>query len=212
MNHLLRTLLCVASVLATASVLPAQTLQGSASAAPVLRAGDAVRITVWRRPELSGEFTLAEDGAILHPLYRTIRISGIPLPEAEQRVGTFLTQFDASPAFVIEPLVRVVVSGQVRQPNVYNLRVGTTIAQAVVVAGGPGDRGDFRSVQLVRDGRVTQVDLTKPDEVTAQLAVRSGDHIMVPRSRALFREVVTPTLTVVGAVAAVVNVILRAQE
>jgi polysaccharide export outer membrane protein len=177
-----------------------------------LHAGDAVRISVWRRPELSGEFPIGDDGSITHPLYRAIRVTGLPIPAVEERVRVFLTQFDATPAFVVEPLLRVSLAGQVTRPNVYTLPPRTTIAQAVSVAGGPTDKALLDAVQVMRDGRVQVVDLTRPDATVAQMPIRSGDQIVVWPSRSVFREVVTPTMTVIGTVAAVVSVIIRSQR
>jgi protein involved in polysaccharide export with SLBB domain len=44
-----------------------------------LNPGDVVRITVWRKPELSGDFIIAGDGSVSHPLYRDVRVTGMPL-------------------------------------------------------------------------------------------------------------------------------------
>jgi hypothetical protein len=44
------------------------------------------------------------------------------------------------------------------------------------------------------------------------MPIRSGDQIMVVPTRSVFREVVAPSMTVVGAVAAVVSVIMRSQR
>ncbi len=207
----LALLICSAALLLPAP-LHAQLLMGSAEPSVVLHAGDAVRINVWRRAELSGEFAIGEDGSITHPLYRAVRVGGLPIAAVEERLRTFLTQFDATPAFVVEPLLRVTLAGQIGRPNVYTLPPRTTIAQAVAIAGGSTDRALLTNVQLVRDGQVQVVDLTRADAALAQLQIRSGDQIVVLPTRSVFREVVTPSMTVIGAVAAVVSVIMRSQR
>ena len=206
----LALLVCSAALLASTD-LGAQGLSASTESALVLRTGDAVRISVWRRPELSGEFPIGDDGSIIHPLYRAVRVSGVPMATLEERLRTFLTQFDATPAFVVEPLIRVTLAGQIARPNVYTLSPRTTMAQAVAVAGGPTERGMLSAVQLVRDGQMMMVDLTRPDVTITQMPIRSGDQILISPTRSLFREVVAPSMTVVGAVAAVVSVIMRAR-
>lgn len=183
------------------------------SAQPVmLRAGDAVRINVWRRPEFSGEFAIGDDGSITHPLYRAVRVLGIPMAALEERLRSFLTQFDATPAFVVEPLLRVTLAGQIARPNVYTLPPRTTMAQAVAVAGGPTERGLLSAVQLVRDGEMMMLDLTRADATLTQMPIRSGDQILITPTRSVFREVVAPTMTVIGAVAAVVSVVMRSSK
>lgn len=175
-----------------------------------LRPGDAVRITVWRKPEMSGEFAVAGDGSLTHPLYRALRVTGIPLVSAEGRVRTFLQQFETNPEFVIEPLLHVAVGGEVVRPNLYTLRPETSVSDAVALAGGPTDRGRRDRVRLLRDGSEVVLDLTRPQPGLATTPIRSGDQILVDRKRALFREVLGPIITVAGATAAIVNVILRA--
>jgi polysaccharide biosynthesis/export protein len=109
---------------------------------------------------------------------------------------------------VIEPLLRVAVAGEVRQPNLYTLRPETSISQAVAMAGGPTDRGRRDRVVLVRDAREQVISLRAADRSGAGMPVRSGDQIMVERDSAVFRDVIAPMISILGATAAVVSVIL----
>lgn len=185
---------------------------GPAQETTVLRAGDIVRITVWRLPELSGEFTVSASGALAHPLYRAVPVAGIPLAQAEERVLEFLRRFDPEPQIVLEPLLRVAVGGEVDRPDLYTLRPETTILEALAIAGGPTDRGRRDRLVLVRGGRSIVVDLASPEAGAGRAPIRSGDEIVIERRRSIFREYVAPALTVSGATAAIVNVIIRAQR
>ncbi|MBA2244399.1 MAG: SLBB domain-containing protein [Gemmatimonadetes bacterium] len=205
-------LLCWAATLLAPSQIVAQLAGMPAQPALTLHTGDAVRISVWQRPELSGEFPIGDDGSIVHPLYRALQVSGIPLSDVEERVRSFLLQFDATPTFVIEPLLQITLAGQIARPNVYTLPPRTTIAQAIAVAGGPTDRGRLTAVQLVREGRAFSVDLTRPDATLARMPIRSGDQIMIFPTRSVWREVVMPSMSVIGAVAGVISVIMRARR
>ena len=210
MPRRLALLLCTVALLAPTRLV-AQDLFSLAQ--PVtLRAGDAVRINVWRRPEFSGEFSIGDDGSITHPLYRAVRVFGIPMTAVEERLRSFLTQFDATPAFIVEPLLRVTLAGQIARPNVYTLPPRTTMAQAVAVAGGPTERGKLSAVQLVREGQSMMLDLTRPDATLTQMPIRSGDQILITPTRSVFREVIAPSMSVVGAVAAIVSVIIRSSR
>ena len=203
---------CVASLallMSAAIASPALAQSGAGDNAVLLRPGDAVRITVWRKPELTGEFVVAADGSLTHPLYRTVRVTGVPLSAIEQRVQTFLARFEENPQFVVEPLLRVAVGGEVARPNLYNLRPETSIAQAVALAGGATERGRADQVHLFRDGTRRVLDLTNPNSDEGRQPIRSGDEIIVARRRAVFREVVAPVMTVIGAIAAITNVVLR---
>lgn len=185
--------------------------QAQAPAAQVteLRAGDAVKITVWRKPEMSGEFTIAEDGTITHPLYRSISVVGVPVPAARQRVHDYLARLESNPEFVMEPLLRVSVGGEVRQPSLYRVAPETTVAQAVAIAGGVNDRGALDRVRLFRDGQELRVDLTRPQMGLAQSPIRSGDQLFVGRKISIFRDYIAPAGGVLAALAAFTNILIR---
>ncbi len=95
-----------------------------------------MRIQVWRKPEFSGDFVIAPDGSISHPLYRSVRVAGVPFATAEANIRRFLSGFEENPQFVMEPLVRVAVSGEVTRPMVFATRPETTIGEALARAGG----------------------------------------------------------------------------
>ena len=75
----------------------------------VLTPGDSVWIVVWRKPEFSGEFAVAADGSISHPVYRAVVVGGVPLATAEANLRRLLETFDREPQFVMVPLFRVAV-------------------------------------------------------------------------------------------------------
>ncbi len=84
-----------------------------------------------------------------------------------------LQRFEVDPQFVLEPLYRVSVIGEVRTPNLYSVQPGVTVAQAVAMAGGRTDRSRSRAV-LTRDSRQTTVDLDRPQQGSAALVVPVG--------------------------------------
>lgn len=183
---------------------------GSApSAGVVLSPGDVIRITVWRKPELSGEFVIAADSSVTHPLYREVRVAGVPLETSEARLRAFLQGLEGEPRFVMEPLLRVTVGGEVVRPNLYTLRPQTSISQAIALAGGPTERGRRDRVRVLRGATELRLALTGAGGGGAQTPIHSGDEIVIERRRNVFRDFVAPTLTLAGATAAILNVILR---
>src|SRR5438477_5023521 len=98
--------------------LSAQTTAPSADQV-MLSPGDSVRIVVWRKPEFSGDYVVAPDGTITHPLFRAVQVAGIPFATAEANLRRFLSGFEENPQFVIEPLIRIAISGQVTRPAVF---------------------------------------------------------------------------------------------
>ena len=171
--------------------------------------GDVVRITVWRKPELSGDFTVAADSTIKHPLYRELKIAGMRLVDAEGRLRTFLGRYEANPQVLIEPLLRVTLGGEVRIPNLYTLPPETTIAQAVALGGGPTMDGRLDRVRVVRGGESINVNLTDPSNAAGAMPVRSGDQIFVGRKSHVFRDIVGPVSSIAGAIAAIATLMRR---
>jgi protein involved in polysaccharide export with SLBB domain len=70
---------------------------------------------------LSGDFTVAANGTINHPLYREVQVTGIPMSAVEDRLRTFLARYATNPQFVVLPLVKIIVGGEVRNPNVFSV-------------------------------------------------------------------------------------------
>jgi polysaccharide export outer membrane protein len=204
MSRLFKSLLFVAGLAATgtATAQSAPTTEG-------LNPGDQVRILVWRNTELSGDFTVAANGTLMHPLYRELQVTGVPMATVEDRIRTLLTRYVTTPQFVISPLVRILVSGEVRSPSVYSVPPETTVAQAIVLAGGPTPTAQLDHVRLLRDRQEITVDLHRADSQAASLQIRSGDQILIPTRRNILRDYVMPVTTTVGAVAAITSIFWR---
>ena len=175
----------------------------------VLQPGDALRITVWRQAELSGEFLIADDGTIGHPLLREVQVAGLPVASAEQRVREYLERLGTTPQFVVEPLLRVMVGGEVRSPTLYRLPPATSVAEAVALAGGVTERGRLDRVRVFRDGREFLVDLTRPEGGAAQSPIRTGDQIFVEARQSWIRDYVVPAASVGSLVLTAINIMIR---
>ena len=192
----------VPAVLAFAAALllsPAAAMGQETAAAtpPVLRPGDAIQVTVWRKPELSGEFDLADDGTVRHPLFQSIRVVDVPLAEVANRIRGVVAQYETSPQVVVVPLFRVAVAGEVNTPGLYTLAPEATVAHAVAAAGGVTPDGRMKAARLLRDGREMAVDLTQPTEGAAGMRIRSGDQILVPQSRwVAIRQYIAPAASI----------------
>jgi polysaccharide export outer membrane protein len=182
-----------------------------------LAPGDSVRVVVWRKPEMSGDFIVAPDGTISHPLYRAVRVGGVPFSTAEVNVRSFLARFEQDPQFVMEPLVRVAVLGEVGKPQVFAVRPETSVAEAVAQAGGPSEDGNRERVRVLRkdaSGRQREfsVSLLTSDASSGSFRVHSGDQIVVDKRKSFFKDIFMPTLSVLGSAASVYLLIDRASR
>lgn len=178
---------------------------------PTVRSGDVLRITAWQLPDFSGEMAVTVDGTLEHPLYQAVAVSGYRLSEVRARLRDFLGRYDADPHVSVELLLPVMVGGEVRAPSLYSLPRGTTVGQAVALAGGATDRGRLDRVRLVRSKQQWRIDLTAGTSAVPAFPLRSGDQVIVERRSDfnVLRNVFLPLLSLTAAVAAVVNVATR---
>jgi protein involved in polysaccharide export with SLBB domain len=203
----MRTLIASLAFAMLVLTLPAAAQEPAGTKAQaVLTPGDSVRIEVWRKPEFSGDFVVAPDGTITHPLFRSVRVGGLPFATAEANLRTFLGQFEENPQFVMEPLIRVAVSGEVTRPIVYAARPETSIGEAVARAGGTTQfaaRSRVRVIRIEPNGAQQQIliNLADPSSTEGTLPVRSGDQIVVDRRKSFFRDIMVPALGIIGSIA-----------
>ena len=190
---------------ASARPLPVSPQPGGQADAQ-LGPGDVLRISVWRHPELSGDFAVDPGGALTHPLYQSVKVGGVPVAVAKGRLRELLLTYDQTVQLTVEPLWPVAVTGEVRLPSLYRLPQGTTVAQAVALAGGATERGDLHHVRVIqRQGRMT-VNLMRDDARTRDIVMASGDQVLVQaRSHFnLLNNLVVPLTTVTTAITSLI--------
>jgi protein involved in polysaccharide export with SLBB domain len=205
MNHRRRSLVALIAVIVT----PLLSVPSQEPSSQTLEPGDQVRISVWKNTELSGDFTIARDGTILHPLYRDVKVTGLPMSVVEDRIRTFLQTYQTNPQFIVQPLVRIIVGGEVRTPNVYSVPPETTVAQAIATAAGLTERGNLEKVILIRDRRQRRLDLTRVDSDVAMIQIRSGDQILVGRASPPIINYLGPVASTIAAAAAILSIALK---
>jgi len=160
-----------------------------------LHPGDVLEISVWKREEFSCECKVAADSSLSHPLFRNIKVAGVPFSTATERIRTFLLQYEANPEFVLEPQFSVYVAGNVAQPGMYLLGPEVSIARALVEAGGSLDPRQLQRVRLLRGGEQYLLNLTRGSGGP----VRSGDQIFVQGNLFghVIRDYVTPASSII---------------
>jgi len=113
----LRWVFCIALLVPSLPLRLSAQSQTEDATSSTLRPGDVLRLTVWQRPELSGDYIVASDGSLAHPIYQGLRIAGVPLVVVEQRVRALLKTYVSEPQVTVQPLIHAAVSGEVRQPG-----------------------------------------------------------------------------------------------
>jgi protein involved in polysaccharide export with SLBB domain len=206
MRRLLLTLLL--ALCAAPAAVPA----AAQDTTTAVRPADVIRLSVWRQAEFTGEFPIAQDGTILHPLLSTVRVVGRTREQVRAQLREVLLQYERDPQFVFDYLYRVGVTGEVRRPNLYPLPPETTITQAVAAAGGVAEFGRLEKVRLIRGGREVILNLRDPSPEVSEMRIRSGDEIRVTRRGASWRDYVGLGASMIAAVASVVGAITVIQN
>jgi polysaccharide export outer membrane protein len=160
-----------------------------------LGAGDMVKITVFRNPDLTTETRISETGELTFPLIGQVPVSGASTTELERRIGQLLK----AGGYIAEPQVNVTVVqfrsaqiavlGQVNKPGRYPLE-GTPhkITDLLAIAGGvTAQAADAVTVVTWREGVEQHLDIDLPVMFTHKnmnddIKLSSGDVVFVPRA------------------------------
>jgi polysaccharide export outer membrane protein len=163
-------------------------------------AGDMLRITVFRNPELNTEARVTEQGTITFPLIGDVPVTGL----TPQQVGNRIADKLRSGKFVVNPEVSVAMAqvnsrqvsvlGNVTKPGRYPIdNVNSRLLDFIAAAGGvTGTGSDSVTVVQVRDGKTikTDVDLDRMfrqgDSVATNMALQPGDTIFVHRAPVVY--------------------------
>jgi polysaccharide biosynthesis/export protein len=156
---------------------------------------DTLNILVWRNPELSATITVRPDGRISAPLVEDLMAAGRNPADLSREVEKVLAKF------IRDPVVTIVVSGfqgtfpeQIRivgeaaRPQAVPYRQQMTMLDVMIQAGGLTDFADGNGAVLVRGSEggkqysVRLKDLLKRGDISANVAVKPGDIVIVPQS------------------------------
>ncbi|HUP89494.1 MAG TPA: polysaccharide biosynthesis/export family protein, partial [Longimicrobiales bacterium] len=171
---MMKRFLFIFIVLAAPVAARAQTMRQDS-----LRAGDVVRLWIWREKDLSGDFPVPETGTIVFPKIGPVKVTGRNTIELKDTLLASYQKYLRNPSIEVTYLRRVNVLGAVKDPGVYPLDETMTIAMALALAGGTRPDGRPDEVQLIRDGKKLTGSISQQTKI-ADLPIRSGDQLFVP--------------------------------
>ena len=165
----------------------------------VIGAGDTVRISAFRYPELTTEARVSEDGQVRVPLIGAVVLQGLTPEKAASLIaerlkgGNYVLNPEISVAVVQVRSRQVSVLGHVTRPGRYTLEgAAARLSDVVAMAGGlVPSASDVLVVKRTRDGRSESVNVDlgaiirgSPDAEDLELA--SGDSVFVPRAPVVY--------------------------
>lgn len=184
---LLAVAVATAAPVASAPAQHAASVAAAPAVAPVhagpidsIRAGDVIRLRIWREPDLSGEFPVDVQGQVTLPKLGPMQVGGSPADSVRTKLVESYSQFLRQASVDVTVLRRVRVAGAVRNPGLFTVDPTITVGDVLVLAGGALPEGDLHHVRLVRDGVRVSGAVARDANIGA-LAVRSGDQLEVPQ-------------------------------
>lgn len=161
----------------------------------LLGPGDIIRVSVFKNPDLTLDARVSEAGSISFPLIGSVPVSGLTLPQAEQKIAELLK----NGGFVLSPQVsillttavgnQVAVLGQVNKPGRYPIEgAGGHLTGMLAEAGGISATGsDNVIVTGVRNGQpfrqvINIVTLSQGTSAADDIELHGGDTVFVNRA------------------------------
>lgn len=116
---------------------------------------DLITVTVYRAPEVTGDFRVDPLGNIMMPLVGSIPVQGLTLTEVTAEIrrrldGRYYVNPDVAVALKETPNRTITVDGAVGQPGVYPVIGRTTLMQAIAQARGATQNANLRRVVVFR--------------------------------------------------------------
>jgi len=161
----------------------------------LLQAGDLVEIKVYKEDDMSRTLRISTNGSVTFPLIGNIKIAGLTVSGAEQKMENALQAYLKTPSvsFLIKEYANkaVYVLGQVKKPSSISImpEKAMTLLEAITSAGGFTDVAAISKVKILREENGVQksieVDvsqITKEGNKQYDVPLKPSDVIYVPQS------------------------------
>ena len=177
----------------------------------ILGEGDLLKITVYQNEDLTTMARVSGDGMIEMPLIGKIKVGGLSVAEAEQRLDKMLGE-----GYLKEPHVtifveeyrskRVTILGEVSKPGVYELNGNVSILEIISKAGGLTDKaGD--NVLITRKKQLKGGETAESAKAAAAPGQNAaGNKAALPQQAEVYKTINLRELTESGDMAANLDV------
>ncbi len=141
-------------VMLVLAMLAVVTVLSDVYAAKTIDMGDHLQISVLGAPEFNRLVKVESDGTVAYPYLAEIPVVGMTTAEMQTLLVTILRRYMDNPVVVVEMpetyTIQVQVLGQVRQPGMVQVPIGTDVQSALSLAGGPAEHADPSRVHILR--------------------------------------------------------------
>lgn len=168
----------------------------------IIRPGQVLDIQVQSHPEFSGRYTVSNDGYIEYPLLADQTINNLTTSELMAELTYLLAKHVDNPLVLVsvveKPEITITVLGHVKNPGPVKTVKGATIQEAIMLAGGPSENADVRSVRIIHkikggvdnvedfdlaqfmeEGNLSEMPQLQPDDVVILLSKQEKEKVKV---------------------------------
>jgi polysaccharide export outer membrane protein len=157
--------------------------------------GDILSVIVWRNPDLSMSVPVRPDGKISLPLVEDLPAAGKDPTTVAREVEGALSKYLRDPVVTIvvtqfggpySEQIRVI--GQATKPQALPYRENMTLLDVMIAVGGITDFADGNRSNILRTSEgnalysVRLDDLLRDGDISANVAVKPGDVLIIPES------------------------------
>jgi polysaccharide biosynthesis/export protein VpsN len=147
-----------------------------------LAPSDVITVSVFGQAELSGDFTVSEEGQIAYPLLGAIDVRNLKTKQVEKVLISKLKE-----GLLVNPKVNVTVksyrlvyiNGQVQSPSGYPFVPGMTVRKLISIAGGFTERASRSRIFVISDSAADEAESRK---IKLDAPVQPGDIVSVEES------------------------------
>jgi protein involved in polysaccharide export with SLBB domain len=202
------TVLCASASLAVGARAQGSRVPRMSGENVAAQPGDKVRLKIYREPDLSGEFTVPEDGTVDFPKIGSVKVNSLSTDSLRALLIAQYARSLRDPAIEVTVLRRVNVTGAVRNPGFYYADPTVTVQGAIALAGGVTPEGNRNKVELLRGSKRTSINLADAASL-ASSPIQSGDEVNAPDRSWFSRNTALVVSGVTGLALVVVTIVRR---
>lgn len=167
-----------------------------------------IRLQVWREPDWDGDYLVDQFGVVALPLVGDVQTAGLTQRSLKALLQEAYGREIPTLALTVLVLKRIRVSGEVRVPGIHILDPTLRVADALLLSGGRTGDGKADEVLLRRAGRTEAVNVLV-DTRLSELALETGDELIVRARPWLSRNAMGVVGSVLGAAGLVAALLIR---